>query len=369
MAALCVLPNMYKQNLEMPSPMKTSAVSGTRLVSAARILLALVLLTPLGGMAADAVPEERPEEIVVVGRQPGPPLWKVSNGDNVLWIFPYLSPIPRDMIWESERVERVIAESQEYIGNPRIEANTSPFLLANPLNWVRGYRLVKRIQRNPDGKSLEESLSPDVYARYAALKEKYFPRENDFAEMRPLLVGGRMTGLIEREAGLIDGGDILETISKRARRNRGMERTDVYIEIDLEGSFGELAKRAETMMDSLSREQEEACFEQQVRHMEEDLENMKSRANTWAQGYVDEFRNIPLVGEESNACLELVMGSSEQEMLVDTNARITQAWLDAVDAALAKNASTFAVLDINELLRLDGYLSKLRERGYEIREP
>jgi hypothetical protein len=326
---------------------------------------ALLSLLPLQAHAADEVPEE----IIVVGRQPGPPLWKVSKGANVLWIFPYLSPIPKDMLWESERVERVIAESQEYIGMPHIEADTSPLLLANPINWVRGYRLVKRLQRNPDGSSLEEALAPGVYARYAALKEKYFPREDKFEDMRPLLVGGQMTGLIEEAEGLEDANAILDRIMKLARRNRAMERTNVYVEIPLKGSFGDLAERAETMMESLSPEQEQACFEQQVRHMEEDLANMKSRANTWAQGYVDEFRLIPLVGEESNACIELVMGSSERDMLADGNARIAQAWLAAVDAALAKNASTFAVLDINELLNPNGYLARLRERGYDIREP
>lgn len=326
-------------------------------------------LLPLASPAAEPVSQEAPEEIVVVGRLPGPPLWKVSKGDHVLWIFPHLSPIPKDMIWESDRVERVIAESQEYIGNPHIEANTSPLLLVNPVNWIRGYRLVKRLQRNPDGASLEEALSPELYARYAALKTKYFPRENKFEDMRPLLVGGQMTGLILKEESLVSADDILDTIMRFARRNRGMERTDVYIEIDLEGGFGELAERAENMMESLSREQEQACFEQQVRHMEEDLANMKSRANTWAQGYVDEFRNIPLVGEESNACLELVMGSSERDLVVDGNARIKQAWLDAVEKALEKNTSTFAVLDINELISPDGFLNELRERGYDIREP
>jgi hypothetical protein len=329
------------------------------------VVAPILCALPLVGEAA----AEAPEEIIVTGRLPGPPLWRVTKGEHVLWIFPYLSLIPKDMIWVSDRVERVIAESQEYIGNPHVEADTSPLLLANPINWVRGYRLMKRLSRNPDGSSLEESLTPDVYARYAALRTKYFPDEDKFEEWRPLLVGGQMTNLIQQAEGLVVGEDILDQIMRFARRNRGMERTNVYIEIDLTGSFGDLAERAEKAMESLSREQEQACFEQQVSHMEEDLANMKSRANTWAQGYVDEFRNIPLVGEESNACLELAMGSSEREMLVDGNTRIRQAWLDAVEKALDNNTSTFAVLEINELLQPDGFLQELRERGYDIREP
>ncbi|MDY6982355.1 MAG: TraB/GumN family protein [Pseudomonadota bacterium] len=331
------------------------------------LLIPVLLLVPHAGNVFAA--DDPPEEILVVGRQPGPPLWRVSKGDNVLWIFPYLSPVPEDMIWDSERVARVIAASQEYIGMPNREASTSKLLIANPVNWVRGYRLMKRLQRHPDGAALDEALPPELYARFAALQATYFPREDDFDEMRPLLVGGRMTSLIQREVGLTEDTGILDTVRKRVRRNRAMTRTDVSVEIDLQGSFGELAKRAETLMASFSPEQELACFEQQLRHMEEDLEPMKRRANAWAQGDIDAFRDEPLVGDESNACLDLILGSSEEDLLVGMEAVLKQKWLDAVDAALATNASTFAVLGIDELLRADGYLAALRERGYDIREP
>src|SRR5690606_5397297 len=64
--------------------------------------------------ARDTVPQEL-EEIVVVGRVPGPPLWKVTNGEHVLWILPLADFYPRRMEWDSMRVEGLIAGSQEYI--------------------------------------------------------------------------------------------------------------------------------------------------------------------------------------------------------------------------------------------------------------
>ena len=33
------------------------------------------------------------EEITVVGRYPGPPLWKVTSGDRTLWLFGDLTPV------------------------------------------------------------------------------------------------------------------------------------------------------------------------------------------------------------------------------------------------------------------------------------
>ena len=48
---------------------------------------------------------------------------------------------------------------------------------------------------------------------------------------------------------------------------------------------------------------------------------------------------------------------------------VEQNWLDAVDAAFATNRSTFAVLSMRALLRPDGWLAKLRAKGYTVEEP
>src|SRR5690606_15837845 len=121
------------------------------LASAAKLatLLVVALWLPGSSMAADVV--DAPVEIVVTGRQPGPPLWKVSNGDKVLWIFPYLNWVPQGMIWESQRVARVIAESQEVLSLPETGLKWSPALLMNPFFIRRSLRSVERVQRNPGG--------------------------------------------------------------------------------------------------------------------------------------------------------------------------------------------------------------------------
>jgi hypothetical protein len=44
-------------------------------------------------------------------------------------------------------------------------------------------------------------------------------------------------------------------------------------------------------------------------------------------------------------------------------------WLDAAQTALTRNRTTFAVLSIRNVLSADGYLAKLREKGYTVEEP
>lgn len=309
------------------------------------------------------------EIVVVVGRHPGPALWRVVNGDHVMYIFPTLSPVPRDMIWESDRVERVLAESQEALLAPDVETDISMTLMLNPLNIFRGVRLARRLSRNPDDATLEDVLPPDLFARFEALKNQYFPRDRKLYELRPMFAGSRLVGRIQREEGLVSGEDITKRLERLIRRNRNLERTEIEVVMDLTGSFKSLAARAEALVESLSRDQELACFEQQIHRMESELDTMKSRANAWAQGYIDDFRGIPLPGDDNDACLLLLFDSSEFETIEQLRDDLHMRWLDAAEQALASNTSTFAILDIVELLRPGGLLTRLEARGYEVLAP
>jgi hypothetical protein len=348
------------------------------MLTTAKLATLLLATFSLGsGVAAEV--SENLEEVVVRGYFPGPPLWKVSNGDNVLWIFPHLRWIPKDMAWDSGRAARVIAESQEILNLPEWSWVPPASVLLNPVNLVRNFRNGQRAERNPDGGTLEENLPPALYARFAALKAQYFPNNNGPLEMRPLFAGRTMMNSIRQREGLVSGDDILETIQGLVRRNRNIQRTDISERVELGDGFGDYKDRIGAVWMSFPPEQEHACFEQQVRQMEEDLDEIKNRANSWARGNIeefrddekDQFRNVPLVFDESKACDELFTGTSspEHEALAGMITRVNQRWLEAAQRSLGKNASTFAILPINELLAEDGLLSKLKAKGYEVREP
>ena len=44
-------------------------------------------------------------------------------------------------------------------------------------------------------------------------------------------------------------------------------------------------------------------------------------------------------------------------------------WMAAAEAALNKNATTFAVLDIGSMTGANGYLAKLKAKGYTVLAP
>ena len=67
------------------------------------LLVCSAVAVNAGAPAAARVDTEPPlEEILVVGEQPGPAMWRVSKGDHTLWIFATLEPLPKDMVWRSK---------------------------------------------------------------------------------------------------------------------------------------------------------------------------------------------------------------------------------------------------------------------------
>ena len=55
------------------------------------------------------------EEVLVIGEQSGPGLWKVFKDDHVLWILGTLSPLPKKLTWRSTKIEEVVKQSKKWL--------------------------------------------------------------------------------------------------------------------------------------------------------------------------------------------------------------------------------------------------------------
>jgi hypothetical protein len=339
-------------------------------VKAHRAVLFVLLLSPGFAAAQGGTSTNAPDEIVVIGRQPGPPMWRVQDGDHVLWIFPQLAPVPKGMVWESDKVAAVIAQAEEVLELPSIGADVSPRLYLNPVNLVRGMRLAKKLTHDPQGRTLEQQLPPDLAARFRAVKAKYFPNDpGRIGELRPTAAAERMVAAVQSKEGLQKDDEIRKTLARLIRRNRNAVRTAIEVKVDIEGGFGEIAKRAEEFTGSLNPALELECFAAQLGRMEHDIEAMRRRALSWARGYVDEFRSVSLPGGEDDACRALFLASSERSVIAEARAKLELLWLTNAMRALHSHRTTFAMLPIADLLRSDGPIAQLKAMGYEIREP
>lgn len=345
--------------------MKTGTTSISRRLGNV-IVLCAVLLTCL---PSGAPAQTQMEEVVVRGRQPGPPLWRVSNGEHVLWILPLVPTVPREMIWDDDRVASVIRDADAAIGSPDISVGVSKLVLLNPINWIRGARLLKRVSANPGGATLEEVLPAPTYARYAAMKARYFPKDEEIDELRPAFATGRISSAVLDAEQLTGSGIITKRVDKLIRRNRDARYTDITIEEQLEGSFSELRARIEALADSLPQDGEIACFEEQLTRFERHIDDMKMAANAWATGMARDMEDFATTVGLQDPCAQLLLGSSEADLLENLLARSTQSWLDAAADALESNASTFSMLP---MVYITGDLSltdRLAAMGYAVHRP
>ena len=300
------------------------------------------------------------DEVLVTGEQPGPGLWRVStttpDGEHVLWILGSHGPLPKKMVWRSKVVEATIAGSQELIANASVDADVGFFTGLSLLPSLIG------IRNNPNDGKLKDVLPPEVYARWLVLKEKYIGRDSSVEKWRPIFAAQKLYNDAVENSDLARG-KVWPAVEKIAKKNRlKIIRPEIPVEFEKPRAMIKEFKKSEIA--------DLDCFTKTVERLETDLDVMRARANAWSTGNLKGMREMTYVDQVS-ACMEAVMTTQlvQERGYQNVPARLTQAWMDAVDAALAKNKSTFAVLQISELLKVDGYIAKLRAKGYSIVEP
>lgn len=327
-----------------------------------RCFSAIVVCTALA-LAASAAPsragepiEEPIEELVVAGEQPGPGLWQVRHGDHTLWILGTVTPVPARLQWRSKDVERRIAESQVYLAGVEVESDIGLF------KAVRLLPAALRARKLPKGEKLGAVLEPALYSRWQALRQRYLPKD-DLEGFRPLFAIYPIHARALRNAGLVESSDVAETALKIAKK-AGVAVRQPEVKISIEDPRELLREYSES-----SPGVEFSCFERMATRIERDVPTLQRRAEAWAKGDVPTLRR--LAGELTpNECLNFLSALPRIASTFDEAVRrAQQEWLLAAEGALLRNASSFATVPVDQLLRDDGFLARLRARGYEIVEP
>jgi len=123
-----------------------------------------LLTTPARARTA---PDAAPEQILIAGKRPGPGLWKVSRDGHVLWVFGTHSPLPLRMVWRSQQVETVLAQSQAFLGAPGVGVSVG---WAQAFNVMTALPLAIGAKNNPDGARLQD-VAPALDNPRGALRD------------------------------------------------------------------------------------------------------------------------------------------------------------------------------------------------------
>lgn len=303
-------------------------------------------------------PAPAAEQILVVGQRPGPGMWKISKGDHVLWVFGTYAPLPKNIEWRSHQVEAVIAHSQEYLAPPGAKASPGFFKTLTLLPSLIGVR------KNPDGAQLRDLMPPEEYARWTALKTRYMLKNEDAERERPIFAAEALARAARKGAGLDNDEAVRKRIQELVKKNK-LKTTSPVVDLPMDNAGAVLKKFKKTQLNDV------ACLSKVMATLETDIAEASARANAWARGNLDEMRKLDFV-EREQACFSSVFDSAafdSEPAFKNMRSLMRQKWLAAAETALATNASTFALMQIKDILDPNGVIGTLAAKGYRVEEP
>jgi hypothetical protein len=325
-------------------------------------LPALAQTTAAPEPAPSAVPaaaeEPAPATVVVEGRRPGPGVWKVSKGDHVMWVFGTYAPLPQKMEWDSSRVERLVAKSQEVLTRPGARME---------VGFFRGLTLLPTaigIDKNPDGATLRDVLPADVYARWQVLKGKYIGDNDGIERRRPIFVADTLLSAGIGKSGLTQNTGVEALIEKTAKHDK-VKITSTTLSMDVDDPRSLMKEFKKSQVSDV------ACFTKTLERLEGDIDAMRVRANAWANGNIAEISSLDYA-ERDKACNDAIFNSEfakHSPAFQHLPERIRANWVKLAEKSLADNTSTFALLPMKDVVGPTSYLADLQAKGYTVESP
>lgn len=299
-------------------------------------------------------PADEVDEVLIIGEQPGPSLWKIYKGDHLLWVLGTFYPLPNKLQWRSQQAEDAIANSQEVFLQPSAQAKVGFFSQFALLPSLIG------IKKSPDGLSLEEKVPADVYQRWLVLKEKYIGKDKAIEKYRPLFAGQELLEEAQRKAGFEHEDRVTQRVQELAKKHKIKVTVPTY-EFTVDKPRQTIKNFKQAGMDDIT------CFTKMVDHLTTDIDTMRLRANAWATGDLAAFATLPIT-DHGSACFDAVMKSSfaEEEGMKDLQTKVEAEWFAKIDEALTNNTVSFAVIGTAEMLKKENVMAKLQAKGYRI---
>ena len=297
------------------------------------------------------------EQVIVYGVRPGPELWKVTDGENELWVLGTMALLPKKMVWHSELVEAVIENSQTMLLPPTADADIGFFKSLSLMTSIIG------IKKNPDGKKLKDVVPKDLYARWLVLKKKYMGRDAGIEKTRPIFASQELFYKAIKKTGLVSDTKVKKKVLKLAKKNK-LEFITPTLNIEIVKPKAAIKKFKKTEISDLE------CFSKTLDRLEGDLQVMLLRANAWANGDILTIKELKYP-DQNKACGNAFLNSDvvQDTGMKDIVPRLREVWLETAIKSLKENKSTFAILPISNLIGSDSYLNFLADKGYTVIVP
>ena len=312
------------------------------------VAIAISIALALGAASPPALAQTAPvtqemtelDEVVVLARQSGAPMWTVTRGDSTLILVGSIRAIPRDVTWRPDALEQAAAKADLILLPQEGRASFSDIL--------RVIWRARTIGRMPEGQTTATWLSPDYQARLEALMAG--ERSQNWRIQSLLFTG---LELMQDKAGFRAGGeaqDAVDVVRRSGRRAR--------IDMRPVGTV-----RGDELVESLITAPQTVhvpCVERAIAAAEAGPESSRDRALDWRAFRVPEVVNSP-IEQALNVCWP--WGDPE------IAPQLHQQWAAAVETAMISPGTTMGVAPVRLLAEEGGVLDSLEARGFEVVGP
>ena len=293
-------------------------------------------------------------------------MWRVSKGENVLWIIGTQTPVPQKMTWRAKGLEAIVAQSRQVLREPTAGVSMKQIGYFTALTMLPS---ALQLRKNPDEATLKEIVPAELYARWLVLRDKYVDsylindEEKDIERWRPMFAALELYKRAIDKAGLTSANPVWPVVRDAANKHK-VKITEVKFEPTITEPRAALRQLRSTRLADID------CFAKTIERIETDLATMRIRANAWAAGDIDAIRKLPATDQRA-ACEAAIRDAGFMKTLgtQDLLLQIERTWLAAAEAALKNDNVALAILPMAQILSPDGYVAKLRARGYVVQEP
>lgn len=300
------------------------------------ILSLFLFATPVVATAQEA--ESNVDEVLVLARRSGAPMWIIEQGGHTLILVGSLQGMPRDLQWSPDDLEAAAARSDRILFPPEGRAS--------PMDLLRIMWRIRTIGWLPGDTTTADYLSPEVQARLEAAMSG---ERNDNWRTQSLLMLG--IDLLQEKAGYDRGGrdavDVVRRASQRARvpgQPVGIVRGDELVE----------------SLISSPPVTHAPCLEASLAAAEAGKDEFRNRANAWRR-----FNVAAVVASPLDRALFQCWPWGDPAI----GPQLKTAWLTAIEGTLTQDGVTLAVAPTRLLAEPGGLLDDLDARGFEIEGP
>lgn len=275
-------------------------------------------------------------EVTVVGKFPGPALWRVKRGESEVYIVGGVPVMLRHFDWDRGRIGRILDKANVLLVGPK--ARGGPIALAE---WTM-------VGHSGD---MYAQLPPAMATRFKALATANGIDPKTYVHDTPVVAVMKLRTTVYDKHGLSTTDPEKMLVFMARDRKTPMKPIASYAASDLISKVGAMPKDARVQ-----------CVNDTLNEIDFALVHAEAATHAWATAdLVNAKANSP--NSATLACLE---GASSTRGLLDNG---TNDAIKAVNFALSQPGKSVITFPLAILLRPNGVLDQLRAEGADVSVP